>query len=71
VRSNFLPKLLGWLMLLAGLGWLGFLCPPIQNRFTVYIEVLSILAEAILMLWLVIRGVNAQRWRDPAQASKI
>ena len=30
VRSNFLPKLLGCLMLLAGLGWLAFLYPPIE-----------------------------------------
>lgn len=66
VRSNFLPKFLGWLMLLAGLGWLGFLYPPIEDRFSVYIEVLGILAEAVLMLWLVIKGVNAQRWRSRA-----
>jgi hypothetical protein len=70
VRSNFLPKFLGWLMLLAGLGWLGFLYPPIEDRFSVYIEVLGILAEAMLMLWLVIKGVNAQRWRSRAEGAQ-
>jgi len=66
VRSNFLPKFLGWLMLLAGLGWLAFLYPPIEQRFSVYIEVLGILAEAMLMLWLIIKGVNFELWRRRA-----
>ena len=60
--STFLPRALGILMLLAGVGWLVFLTPP-GPRLTVGIEVLGIAAELLLMIWLLVAGVNAQRWR--------
>jgi len=65
LRSAFLPKVLGVLMVLAGIGWLLFLS-PLVNFLSTYIKVLGILAEASLMLWLAIMGVNIQRWRQQA-----
>jgi hypothetical protein len=67
-RSTFLPRILGVLMALAGLGWLAFLSPSIVQHLAIYIEGLGILAEASLMLWLIVKGVNLQRWNE--QASK-
>jgi hypothetical protein len=69
VRSTFLPRLLGWLVAFAGLGWLAFLSPPIAKHLSLYIEVLGILAEASLMLWLLVRGVNLQRWKEQASSA--
>jgi hypothetical protein len=66
-RSNFLPRILGALMVLAGLGWFVFLS-PLANHLSVYLEALGILAEGSLMLWLLIIGVNVQRWKDEAHA---
>lgn len=61
-RSAFLPRIIGALIALAGLGWLTFLSPPLANQLLTPLEVLGIAAEASLMLWLLILGVNAQRW---------
>jgi O-methyltransferase involved in polyketide biosynthesis len=32
-------------------------------------EVLGFLAEASLMLWLIMKGVNVQRWKEQASAA--
>jgi hypothetical protein len=68
-RSTFLPRILGVLMALAGLGWLAFLSPPVAHALTLYIEVLGIFAEASLMLWLIVMGVNVQRWKEQSSAA--
>lgn len=61
LRSGFLPRTLGVLMVLAGLGWLTFLALPLASHLAVYIEALGILAEGSLMLWLLIFGVRVRR----------
>lgn len=61
VRSVFLPRALGVLMLVAGVGWLAFLS-PFATSLTSYIEGVGILAEAALMLWLLVVGVSPARW---------
>ena len=68
-RSTFLPRILGALMALSGLGWLTFLSPPLANYLFTYIAAIGILAEALLMLWLLVKGVNEQRWQERASAA--
>jgi len=68
-RSAFLPRILGVLMACAGLGWLTFLSPPLANSLSPYIVVLGFLAELSLMLWLLVMGVNVQRWKERASAA--
>ena len=63
-RSTFLPRILGVLIALAGVGWLIFLAPPIANALLTYLEVLGFVAEAALMLWLILFGVNVRRWTE-------
>jgi hypothetical protein len=67
--SAFLPRILGVLMAFAGLGWLTFLSPPLANYLSPYILVLGFLAELALMLWLLVMGVNVQRWKEKASAA--
>jgi hypothetical protein len=72
-RSTFLPRILGVLMVLAGVGWLAFLIPTVAQHLSIYIEGLGILAEAALMLWLIVMGVNIQRWNQqviPARSAQ-
>ena len=66
VKSGFLPRIIGALIAVAGLGWLMFLAPPLANQLLAPLEVLGIVAEASLMLWLIVRGVNAERWSEQA-----
>jgi hypothetical protein len=67
-RSAFLPRILGVLMGFAGLGWLTFLAPPLANYLSLYILVLGFFAELALMLWLLVMGVNVQRWKEQGSA---
>lgn len=70
-RSTFLPRFLGFLVALAGLGYLTFVYPPIGSHlFVPYIVVPGVVGEGSLTLWLLIIGVNAQRWREQAGAVK-
>jgi len=68
-RSAFLPRILGVLMAFAGLGWLTFLYPPLANHLSPYNLVLGFLAELLLMLWLLVKGVDVQRWKEQASAA--
>jgi hypothetical protein len=64
LRSTFLPRILGALLVLAGVGWLAYLSPVVVNALSSWIKGIGILAEASLMLWLVVMGVNERRWQE-------
>ena len=70
VRSTFLPRILGVLMAFAGLGWLTFLSPPLANHLSSYVFAPGILGEGALTLWLLVFGMNEQRWKDQASAAQ-
>jgi len=63
-HSGFLPKLVGVFMALAGLGWLVSLWPPLDKALSSYTMITGLLGEGSLTLWLLIMGVNVQRWRE-------
>jgi hypothetical protein len=62
LRSDFLPHTLGVMNVAAGIGWFVFLAPLHTHFLTVSIEVLGFIAEAALMLWLLVKGVQEQKW---------
>jgi hypothetical protein len=73
-RSTFLPRILGALMAIAGLCWLtgsftSFLSPPLASLLRPYLLAGGI-GEAALTLWLLVKGVNTQRWREQAAAAE-
>ena len=68
IASTFLPRILGVLMVLAGVGWLIDLSPR-ASQLSTYLEILGFIAEASLMLWLIVKGVNIARWRKQASAA--
>jgi uncharacterized protein DUF4386 len=68
-RSGFLPRVFGLLIAVAGLGWLVFLAPPLASKLMTPLEVLGFLGEVPLMLWLLVMGVNSQRWNERAQSA--
>jgi uncharacterized protein DUF4386 len=65
-RSTFLPRFLGALIMFAGLGWVTYLSPPLANHLSPYNLALGILGQESVMLWLLVMGVNEQRWKEQA-----
>jgi hypothetical protein len=70
VRSTFLPWILGVLLMIDGVGWATFLVPPLANTLFPAIAVASGLAELPLQFWLIVFGVNAQRWNEQAGTAR-
>jgi hypothetical protein len=68
-RSTFLPRVLGVLLAISGLGWVTYLSPPLANHLWPFIAAASALGEIPLELWLMVMGVNAQRWQEQASAA--
>jgi hypothetical protein len=68
-RSTFLPRVLGVLLAVSGLGWVTYLYPPLAHRVYPFIAAASALGEIPLELWLIVMGVNAQRWKEQASAA--
>jgi hypothetical protein len=67
-RSGFLPKVLGILIQIAGLGYLtnGFvlILAPDATKFIFPIFFLPVfIAETSLGLWLLVKGVNVAKWQ--------
>lgn len=68
-RSTFLPGLLGRLVQLAGLCYLiacfaALFAPAVLDIISPWILLPSLVGEGGLCLWLLIRGVDAARWRE-------
>src|SRR5580692_905030 len=68
LRSTFLPRILSALTAVAGLCWLTFLSPTLTNYLSPYILASAFLVEGSVFLWLLVMGVNVQRWKDRAIA---
>ena len=68
-RSNFLPRILSVLMALAGLAWLTLLSTPLAHNLSPYNLAAGVLGQAALTLWLLVMGVNVQRWKEQASAA--
>ena len=65
-KSTFLPRVLGLLLMISGLGWVIYLLPPIATRLFPFIAGASALGEVPLEFWLIVMAVNAQRWKEQA-----
>ena len=66
LKSTFLPRILGVLLVLAGLSYVLFLSPPLVRSLQPYILVFPGVGQISLCLWLLVMGVNVQRWQGAA-----
>jgi hypothetical protein len=63
LRSEFMPRFLGGLLMLAGAGWLTFVSASLSKMCSPYNYIAGGVGEIPLMLWLLIAGVNGERWQ--------
>lgn len=70
-KSRFLPRVLGVLLAIDGLGWMMYVVPPFAVHIFPFIAGASAISEIPLQLWLIIMGVNSQRWHEQAKAANL
>src|SRR5579871_1254187 len=66
-RSTFLPKVLGGLMVIAGVGWLSFVSRELAASLSPYHYIAGGVGEGLLTVWLLVMGVDAARWDKQAR----
>ncbi len=69
-KSGFLPRILGVLLMIGGVGYLiqsfaTILLPDLAVRIVLFTD----WGELLLPLWLVIKGVNVEQWKKRAAES--
>jgi hypothetical protein len=60
-KSTFLPRILGVLMAVGGLGWLTFLSPALASYLSPYNFAPGMLGEGALTVWLLVFGVDLSK----------
>jgi hypothetical protein len=73
IRSTFLPRIIGLLLVIAGLCYLTnsfaiFIAPAFAAHLYPYI-LIPAGAELVLAFWLLVMGVNVQRWKEQTTAA--
>lgn len=66
-RSGYLPRWLGWLLGVAAVGYLidsvwFFVSPSYDGAFSPAVLAPAVVAELALLLWLLVRGIDTDRW---------
>jgi uncharacterized protein DUF4386 len=65
-NSTFLPRVLGVLSMLGGLGWLTSIYPPLGDQLFLYVLLIGLVGSASQIIWLLAKGVNVQNWEKLA-----
>lgn len=73
-KSGYFPKILGFLMIFASLGYLAdsfgnFLFIGYEESFSWIVWVTAFIGEFPFFLWLLIKGVNVEQWEKHAPVS--
>lgn len=71
LRAIFIPRFLGVLSLLGGVGWLTFLYPPLGYRAFSYVALVALVGSLALIGWLLVIGVDERRWFEQNAAGRI
>jgi Domain of unknown function (DUF4386) len=73
-RATFLPRILGVLLAITGLCYLtnsfaNFLALPFKAYLSPLVAAGGLVGEGSLTVWLLLKGVNVQRWKEQASAA--
>ena len=65
-HSGFLPRVLGLLSMIGGLGWLTWLWPPLGSQAFIGVALFALVGVVATAGWLLIRGVDDAKWKERA-----
>ena len=76
-KSGYIPRIIGILLVVSSLGYItdsfaNFLLPNYANYepiFLLIVAVPAIIAELSLTLWLLLKGINSERWEKRVRES--
>src|SRR5207302_11325120 len=71
--STVLPRILGMILAIGGTCYVitsfaNFLIPSFGPRLVPFIMPVALIGEGSLGLWLIVKGVDVQRWKEQASA---
>lgn len=70
MKARFFPRFLGLLSVIAGFGWLMNLWPPLWRVVGDGVLVFALGGLAVYVFWLLVFGVNEQRWHEQARSNR-
>ena len=73
-KSQFIPRAIGVLLAIDGLAYLVYsfaamLAPGFASQLVPWIQLPALFGEGSLCLWLLVAGVNVERWNEQASAA--
>jgi hypothetical protein len=63
-RSGFMPRGLGVIAAVAGIGWMTYLWPPLGAKTFMIVAPFAIVGVLVTTGWLFIRGIDDKTWRE-------
>jgi Domain of unknown function (DUF4386) len=74
LRSRFLPRAIAVLLAIDGVAYLVYsfaamLAPGFASQLVPWIQLPALFGEGSLCLWLLVKGVNVERWKNWASAA--
>lgn len=69
-RSTFLPRALGVVSAIGGLGWLMYVYEPLARRLQMPIVGVGVLGAFVTVAWLLVYGVDEKRWHERDSAAR-
>jgi hypothetical protein len=70
LKATFLPRAVGALLIIAGMGWLTYIHPAFAKRLGTFAMAPGMVGEGVLTFWLLAAGVDPERWHGQAAQSK-
>jgi hypothetical protein len=74
LKSQIIPRTIGVLLAIDGLAYLVYssaalLAPGFASQLVPWIQLPALFGEGSLCLWLLVKGVNVERWKTWASAA--